>query len=354
MYIDDRLDERKRRILRAIIDDYIDTAEPLGSRTIAKRHEIGLSSATIRNEMADLEEMGYLSQPHTSSGRIPSNRGYRFYVDQLMPKRELTPEEIENIRCALDFKISELTQLIKQASILMSKVTKYTSMAITPRLKESRIKAVQVVSVNPFKVLVIVVTNANIIRNTVVTIFDNITSDAAIMISNFLNSKISGLTKEQLDFNFVNDLKREVYIKDEILIPIIEGIKECLDLIDEPDVFLEGASNILNFPEFSDIMKAKDFLNVLEEKSLIYKMMSKLMGKKINVQIGTENEIEEINNCTLITATYNHGDIVLGTIGVIGPTRMEYSRVIALLNHIRKKINEEISKLIGSSDNINS
>ena len=164
------LDDRKRRILQAIIDDYIDTAEPIGSRTIARKHELGLSSATIRNEMADLEDMGYLAQPHTSSGRVPSDKGYRLYVDQLMTVRELSADEVESIRLAMETRINELSQLLRQASAVMSRFTRYTSMAITPQMKASTLKALQVVPIESGKALVVVVTNAGIARNRLIKI----------------------------------------------------------------------------------------------------------------------------------------------------------------------------------------
>ncbi len=345
------LDDRKRRILQAIIDDYIDTAEPIGSRTIARKHELGLSSATIRNEMADLEEMGFLAQPHTSAGRIPSDKGYRLYVNELMKERVISTEEADCIKQALEVRINEMNQLIRQASMIMSKITKYTSIAIAPQLKKSIIKAVQVVPIQPGRALVIVVTSANVVRNSLIKIQENVTADLLIMLSNVLNSKLNGLTIDQIGNNILLEIEKELDIAKEIMIPIIDGIVDSINNIDYSDVYLEGTTNILNFPEFMDIVKAKEFLNVLDEKEKIFKILNdKNASESIGVHIGTENDIQQIKDCSLVTATYSIGNIVLGTIGVIGPTRMEYAKVISSMNFLKRKLNEEILKYIGDMD----
>lgn len=344
------LDDRKRRILQAIIDDYIGTAEPIGSRTIAKKYELGLSSATIRNEMADLEEMGYLAQPHTSAGRIPSDKGYRLYVDHLMKVSELSLEDIDNIRNAMGVHINELSQLIRHASMIMSRITKYTSMAATPQMKKSVLKAIQVVPIEPGKALVIVVTNAGVVRNNLTKISETVSPENLIKISSIVNEKLSGLTIEQINLPVIMDIEKQIDVSKEILIPILSGVADCINLIDDPEVYLDGVTNILNYPEFRDVVKAKEFLSLLDEKDVLSRLLS---GNKestgINIQIGNENELDEIKDCSLVTATYSVGDFVLGSIGVIGPTRMEYSRVISSMNYIRKKINHEIIKLIGET-----
>lgn len=347
MFFDDRLDERKMKILRAIVNDYIDTAEPIGSRTIARKHELGLSSATIRNEMADLEDMGYLDQPHTSSGRIPSDKGYRLYVDHLMELSELTQEEIQSIKNALEIKINELSQLIRQTSLVMSNITKYTSIAISPQLKRSILKAVQVVPIEKGKALVIAVVNAGVVRNALVKIQESITPDQLIRISNFLNEKLTGLNIEQINRSLIMDIKNQFYIHDDTLIPILDGVAECIEQIDNAEVFLDGTTHIFNYPEFKDIEKAKGFLNVLEKKRVIRELLSDVSDDEINIHIGTENTIDEIKDCTLLTTSYHIGDTVVGSIGIIGPTRMDYSRVISAMDYIRKKMDKQINKLFG-------
>jgi heat-inducible transcriptional repressor len=344
------LDDRKRRILRAIIDDYIDTAEPIGSRTIARKHEIGLSSATIRNEMADLEEMGYLAQPHTSAGRIPSDKGYRLYVDQLMKARKLTDEEAESIKIALEVKINELSQLIRQASLIMSRITRYTSIAMTPQMKKSTLKAVQVVPVDQGNALVVVVTKAGIVRNSLIRINENITADFLIRVSNIINEKLSGLSIEQINLHVIQDIENEIRFNKDIVLHVLSGIKDCIDQVDNQEIYMQGATNIFNFPEFRDIVKAREFLNMLDTKDILQSLLTMYNANgDIKVRIGNENEFAEIKDCSLITATYRFNDEVIGSIGVIGPTRMEYPKVITSLDYIRERINFELNKLIGYS-----
>lgn len=344
------LDDRKLRILQAIIDDYIHSAEPVGSRTIAKKHELGLSSATIRNEMADLEEMGFLEQPHTSAGRVPSDKGYRLYVDQLMQIDELSGPELEKIRNAMDIRINELSQIIRNASVVMSKFTKYTSMAVTPHTKKSALKAVQVVPIDQGKALVIIVTDTNIVRNSLVRIADKISPDCLIQVSNLLNGKLKGYTLEMLKSNTLyKEIEQLTALPFAFIKPILDGIEDLIKTIDQPEIYLEGTTNILNFPEFKEVQKAKDFLNILDEKKLVSDLLISNLysNNEIIIQIGNENIIEGIKDCSLVTASYSVGDHVIGTIGIIGPTRMEYSKVVSAMNYIRNKINQEILKLLG-------
>lgn len=342
------MDERKRKILQAIIDDYIDTAEPIGSRTVARKHELGLSSATIRNEMADLEEMGYLAQPHTSSGRVPSNKGYRLYVDQLMQVHDLNTDEIEKIKSAMETRINEMSQLIRRASAVLSRFTKYTSMAITPQMRTSSIKAIQVVPIEDGKAMVIVVTNAGIVRNSLVKISECVQPHMLIMISNVLNNKLTGLTIEEVNVRIIKELEREIGISGEILLPILEGAADLINQIDNTEVYIEGTTNIFNHPEFRDMVKARDFINMLDEKASLCKMLfDSIEAGGITVRIGSENDISCIRECSLITANYTIADTFIGTIGIIGPTRMEYPKVISSMKFVRRLMNEEVSRLLG-------
>jgi len=346
------LDDRKMRILRAIVDDYINTAEPVGSRTIARKHELGLSSATIRNEMADLEEMGYLSQPHTSAGRVPSDKGYRFYVDQLMEVRQLSLAEMESIRSAMEVRINELSQLIRQAASVISQLTKYTSVAVTSHKKKSSVKTVQVVLVESGKALVTVVSNTGIIRNELIRISDSITADMLIRMSNMMNEKVNGLKVDSIDKGLIKEALLLTGLPDDTLAPIYTGVNNCIRQIESPNVYHEGAINIFNFPEFRDVVKAREFLHILDEKEMLVNLLNdENTGKdKITIRIGTENEIEEIKDCSVISATFSVDGMELGSIGILGPTRMEYPRVVSSMRYIQKQINKEISKLIGESD----
>ncbi len=347
------LDDRKRRILQAIIDDYIDTAEPIGSRSIARKHELGLSSATIRNEMADLEDLGYLAQPHTSAGRIPSDKGYRLYVDQLMTACEPSFQEIDNIKKAMEISINELGQLLKQASWITSQVTKYPSVAITPQISKSRIRTSQLVPIGCGKLLIVVATDTDIVKNTLVRISETVLSDDIIKLLNIFNEKLGTLALEEIDSKIYAEIAINILKIDIGLLPVLDGIIDCISHMNNKEVYLEGTINILNFPEFRDIEKAKELLNLMDAKEQIYKLLEELQehqnNKQINVQIGTENPIDIIKQCSLITTPVNIGDMIVGSIGVIGPTRMEYRKVISLINTIGEILNEEINKLFGNS-----
>ncbi len=344
------LDERKKRILHAVVDDYINTAEPVGSRTIARKHELGLSSATIRNEMADLEDMGYLSQPHTSAGRVPSDKGYRFYVDELMNVRELTAEEAESIKVALENRINEIGELVRRASKIMSTITNYTSVAVTPQIRRVTIKTARVVPVDSEKALVIVVTSGNIIKNRIIKLPESISDNTLNRISNILEAHLVGKTLEKANLPaIVSTLERD-YMPRVQLAPIIEALEYCFNQLNESELYLEGATNIFNFPEFRDVFKAREFLNVLDEKQTLRRILGSAANKNgITVQIGEENELDAIKNCSLVTATYSFGDNVIGSIGVLGPTRMEYSKVVSYMNFIRKRINIEINRIFGEN-----
>jgi len=348
------LDERKKAILKAIIDDYINTAEPIGSRTVARRHELGLSSATIRNEMADLEDMGYLLQPHTSAGRIPSVKGYRLYVDELMNVEELSREEIEYIHESLESNISEIRQLLKQASVIMSKVTKYTSVAVTPYMREIKIKAVQVIPIDSKKALAIIVTSAGMVKNTIVQLPRPVDLDFINRVSNLINDKLSGTTIDKVDESKFQSIELEMWQDRDIVGALLAGVEETLKDMDNVEIYLDGTSNIFNFPEFRDIIKAREFFNILDAKDILRKILiQNKTGEKsgVEIRIGTENEIEEIKDYSLVTATYSLDDVLIGSVGIIGPTRMAYPKVISSVNYIRKKINNDLRNFVSDLNN---
>jgi len=349
------LDERKRRILRAIIDDYISTAEPVGSRSIVKKYELGFSSATIRNEMADLEDMGYIDQPHTSAGRVPSDKGYRFYVDKLLQKKELTIKEIEAIKDSMEIKMKELNQIVKQASLAMSKITSYTSIATMPKMRKTSIKTIQLVPIENRKVLIIIITSLGEVRNTLINTIADVRADLLIELSNILNDSFAGLTIEEINIKIINDIDKKIRESREILIPILGEVVRSIGLLDDIDLSMEGATNIFNYPEFSNIIKAKEFLDVIGEKNVIYNLIDidsredSEPKQGINIKIGKENIVEEMKSCSIVTTTYCMGDIIIGSIGIVGPKRMEYGKVISAMEYIREIINKEIIRFINEN-----
>jgi len=273
-----------------------------------------------------------------------------------MPKRRLTVSEIEHIRSALKSKmINELGRLINNVSAVVSDITKYTSIAITPQMNKSILRRSEILPVYYDRLLVIIATDAGIVRNSLVTVAGGISSSTVEMISNFLNNMFAGKTLESINLESIKDeITLELGIDKNVIEPILEGVDGCIKQIFSSEVYLEGATNIFNFPEFNDILKAKQFLDVLNTKDLLYALMKRSIENNggIKVRIGTENEFDEIKDCSVVTATYSVNNEIIGSIGVIGPTRMEYSKVIASLNYVSKMINKEISRLFGvGSDN---
>lgn len=333
------LDGRKRLILNAIIKDYIQNAEPVGSRTLVKKYEMGLSSATIRNEMADLEDMGYLEQPHTSAGRIPSDKGYRLYVDKLMQINSPSDEEIIAIKSFMQIAtINEIEKIMKRTTKLLSQITKYTSAMLTPQLSKSTVKSIQLIEVTQNDVLAVIVTDTGIIKNVLVKLPRTINDSNLIKINNMLNEKLKGLTCEEIDLSVITSIQNEMGGYYEILNAIIPVLHESLNSV-ETDVYLEGTTNILNYPEYNDLDKAKNLLLLMDQREVLGDIFSEGEGK-LSVTIGSENELKEMKDCSIIKASYSIGDNSIGKIGIIGPRRMNYSRVIGVINCMVDVLND--------------
>lgn len=345
------LDERKQKILKAIIDDFIITAEPVGSRTIARKYNIGISPATIRNEMSDLEEMGYLEQPHTSAGRIPSDKGYRFYVDFLMKLRKLTPEEIKNIKdVSLYKKINGIEELLEQTTKVLSQITRYTSVALGPQLKKTTLKHLQLVPVENKRVLMVIVTNSGLVEHKLLSLPKNVTESDLERVSNIINDKLSGLAIGDISDDVISNVKKEIIgFSSDVFDMAIEFLLKNLQIYTDSKLFLYGTTNIFNLPEFRDIEKARNFLSILEDKELLCEILSNsFMSKDIVITIGSENKYQEIKNCSVITTTYKINGKTIGSIGVVGPTRMEYSKVVSIVRFLSENMSQLISKILNN------
>jgi heat-inducible transcriptional repressor len=331
----DMLTERQRLILSAIVDDYIRSAEPVGSRSISKRGDVGFSPATIRNEMSDLEEMGFLEQPHTSAGRIPSHKGYRYYVDHLLRIGQFTGHEVDIMKLFFAERIQEIEQVIQQASIILSNITNYTSIVLGPELFSTTLRHLQLIPLNDHTAVAIIVTNTGHVENRTVSIPEDVPMSELEKVVAILNAKLSGVPLLHLKSKLYNEIGEELrkYVsKYEELIQLIESV---LDNDEDSRIFLSGTTNMLIQPEFKDVEKVKTILDLLDQTPTLIKMFSSAPAG-IQVRIGTENHMEAINNCSLITATYSIDGQSLGTIGILGPTRMEYAKVIGLLDHFSK------------------
>jgi heat-inducible transcriptional repressor len=342
------LDERKMKILSAIIDDYIATAEPIGSRTIARKYHIGISPATIRNEMADLEELGYLSQPHTSAGRIPSNKGYRFYVDFLMPSRKLDEYEQSFIKRLLKKRVKELEDLIEEAGKVISKLTSYTAIILGPQLECSRLKHVQIIRLEEKKGLMIIVTNYGTVSHHIIEIPQNLTDSDLQRISNALNSNLGGKALEEITPEVMNSIKDDMIEYDSVLNILLDLLMENLDDTKENSkVYALGSSRMLEFPEFRDVERARNFLSFLEQHDLITRALkTACKPNTITVTIGSENPWSEFQELSIVTTGFFVEDKNLGICGIIGPTRMEYSKVFSILEKVTDYLNKAVISLL--------
>lgn len=344
------LSERKLCILKAVIDDYIMTGFPVGSRTISKKNDIDFSSATIRNEMADLEELGFLVQPHTSAGRIPSHMAYRYYVDRLMKVSKLNAKEAELIRSYFEDRMSEIEQVMEKAAQVLSKTTHQISMVLRPQLKKSIIKSIQLVKITEQRAILLVVTDAGLVKDTVITVPEGIATGYMEMVSNLLTEKLSGKSLEEAEEDLIIGLKESANENSELVTDILSAIETSVEPHGKRGIVLSGTQNIIDFPSFMSLEKARNFLSVLETRDMLYDMMKKATQLEFSVTIGQENECEELKDMSIVTATYKIGGKSLGSFGVIGPTRMDYSKIVSILGYVSNSMNTILSDFAGISE----
>ena len=335
------IDKRKIRILEAIINDYINTGEPVGSRTIAKKYDLGVGPATIRNEMSDLEDMGLLEQPHTSAGRIPSSKGYRLYVDNLMKQSKLSDEEELQIKkYVIDCAMLEVDKIVKQASSLLSELTNLTCIVQTPSMRKSCIKSVQLIRVDDHNLVSVIITSSGVIKNHRIKLNIMPEERDLIIINQVVNKRLVDLTIEEINLEVINHLKSDLSGYDDIFNAIVPALYETLKSEDTSEIFMEGTTNIFNYPEYNDIDNAKEILNLLYNKDYVLKLLAP--NGDISIKIGDENYLPEAKNCSVISAEYSMGNGPSGTIGLIGPRRINYSKVIAIMAQVMKELNDTL------------
>ena len=336
------LDDRKYLILQAIIDDYIMTAMPVGSRTISRKSGVGFSPATIRNEMSDLEELGYLDQPHTSAGRVPSDKAYRLYVDRLLKVGKLSEDESERMHETIQARSAQVDDVIRSAVQVLADATQYTSVIVAPKLGSLRIKHIQLVPVAEGTALMIIVTNLGIVKDAVINVPDGLDADDLYSISRMLTRRLADKPLEAVRQTF-SELLRDADNNRRLMGETLRVIEKKLEQEDSTEVFIGGSSKLLNYPEYSDVQKARNFLAVLESKDKIRKLVGREGGMEVTIRIGAENNVPEMNDCSIVTARYRVGDQASGTLGIIGPTRMKYSRVIPGLEFMSRAMSEILS-----------
>ena len=339
------LSERKVKILQAIIRNYLETGEPVGSRTISKYTDLNLSSATIRNEMSDLEEMGYILQPHTSAGRIPSDKGYRLYVDTMMEQKD---REIEEMKEVMVQKEDKMDQLLKQVAKLLAVNTNYASMITTPTIHTNKLKFIQLSRVDVNQLLAVVVVEGNVIKNNIIHTAEELDDEMLLKLNILLNTHLNGLALEEINLGMISSLKQQAGIHSEIVADVIDAIAESIHAEEDLEVYTSGANNIFRYPELADQQKASSIINTFEEKQLLTELVQENLSDGnntgIQVYIGEETPIQSMKDCSVVTATYELGEGMRGTIGIIGPKRMDYDKVIGTLKTITHQLDDLYKK----------
>ncbi len=340
------LDERKMKILRAIVSNYLETGEPVGSRTISKYTDLNLSSATIRNEMADLEEMGYIIQPHTSAGRIPTDAGYRFYVDRLMEEKE----EVEEVRSSLLERVDRMELLLKQVAKVLAYNTNYATMVTAPNYNKT-IKFIQLSQVDINNLLAVIVVDGNIIKNQLIRVDVGLDNEDVLKFNILLNTFLQGASLEDINLEMIQAMKKQAGDYGNILDHIFQGIAEAIHEAKELEIYTSGATNILKYPELGDINKTSEILETFENKDELNRLLEETVNRDdnssetgIQVYIGDETPVQNMKDCSLITATYQMPEGAKGTIGIIGPKRMDYKKVVSTLKNLTVELDEIFKK----------
>lgn len=340
--VGDNLDERKKKILQAVIDEYVNTAEPVSSAALVEKYGLNYSSATVRNELAELEKNGYLDKTHTSSGRVPSEKGYRFYVDELVKEDDISLEEMKYIQSKLSTKVNEIEDLAKIATSTLSEITHYTTVAIGPKAETQLIEEIKFVLLGTRMLMVVIVTDSGLVKETIIKYDEDITPGQVETLNNLFNAKLKGKPLSKIDKPMEEYIFSEIKYSIKVIKPIIEQINKIID--EAETIYLEGANRAFDLPEFKSLELAKNFVNVLDEKEAMLEILDSGVAKDINVYIGDENDKEELKDFSVVTFKHSVGNKELGTIGIIGPKRMNYSKVISVMKYLSKKINEQNDK----------
>lgn len=332
MKTEQNLSERKKKILYAIIKTYLDTGEPVGSRTISKYTDLNLSSATIRNEMADLEDLGYILQPHTSAGRVPSDKGYRWYVDSLMEEKE---QQIVEIKDMMLEKADKMDQLLKQVARVLAANTNYATMITAPSYNRNKLKFIQLSKVDERQLVAVIVMEGNIIKNKIVNVEQEIDNETLLKLNMLLNTSLNGMSVEDINLGMIARLKEQAGIHSGVISDVLDTVGSVIQVEEDLEIYTSGATNIFKYPELSDKQSAKEIINAFEEKQQLAELVTKTMSdednKGIQVYIGSETPVQTMKDCSVVTTTYELGQGMQGTIGIIGPKRMDYEHVMNTL-----------------------
>ena len=338
----EQLGERKVKILDAIIRNYLATGEPVGSRTISKYTDLNLSSATIRNEMSDLEELGYIVQPHTSAGRIPSDKGYRFYVDHLMEEKD---REVKEMKDFVIEKTEKMDQVLKQVAKMLANNTNYATLVSAPTYSTKKIKFIQLSNVDESHILAVIVLNSNIVKNQMIEVEEQLDNETILKLNILLNTALNGLSLQEINLGTIAKLKEQAGIHSTIVGDVLDALAQTLSENEDLQIYTSGATNILKYPELSDAESATNLLSTFEEKDELLNLVTESLsddqkekGNGIQVYIGNEAPVQTMKDCSIVTATYDLGEGVKGTIGIVGPKRMDYENVVDNLKNLKSQL----------------
>ena len=337
------LDDRKRKILEAVIEEYNKTAEPVSSSKIVSDYNLDFSSATIRNEMAELEELGYLEQPHTSSGRIPSSKGYRLYIDTIMKEKNLTVREKENIDAILQSDIAKFENIIKEAYNILSRLTNYASIAIGPGMESCTVDEIKLVKLGKDRLMIVVLADNGIVKESIINCNEEIPEQNIEIFNNYLNYKLRGMNFRDIYDNINEYVEEELNNISNNIVPLIVELNHLLKDGDS-NVYVDGTKNLLALPELKKSDALERFINIIETKDVIKELVKSGYDGNINVYIGQETSFEDLKDFTIITYRQSINDKEVGTIGIIGPKRMDYKKVIPTIKYLGDAIQQKINR----------
>ena len=339
------LDERKKKILQAVIRNYLETGEPVGSRTISKYTDLNLSSATIRNEMADLEEMGYIFQPHTSAGRIPSDKGYRFYVDTMMEQKE---REVVEMKEMLVERQDKMELLLKQVVKVLAQNTQYATMISAPQMHRNKLKFIQLSRVDFNQILAVIVIEGNVIKNNILRVTQELSDETLLKLNILLNTHLNGLSIEEINLGMIAVLKQQAGEYGDIIGEVIDAVAGSIKADEDLEIYTSGTNNIFRYPELADQQKASQLINAFEEKDTLNELVHETLADESNtgiqIYIGEEAPVKGMKDCSVVTATYELEEGMKGTIGIIGPKRMDYEKVVSTLQTMMHQLDDLYKK----------
>ena len=340
------LDERKTKILDAIIRNYLETGEPVGSRTISKYTDLNLSSATIRNEMADLEELGYILQPHTSAGRIPSDKGYRFYVDHLMEEKD---REVNEMKSFVIEHTEKMEQVLQQVAKILANNTNYATMVTAPTFHKNKVKFIQLSNMNEEQILATIVTEGNLVKNKIIPVSEPIDNETMLKLNFLLNANLNGLALQEINLGTISRLKEQAGIHSAMVSDVLDAVAQAIQEDEDLEIYTSGATNIFKYPELSDSERASELISAFEEKQEFKDLFTADKengnpGTGIQVYIGNESPMQGMKDCSVVTATYDLGKGIRGTVGIVGPKRMDYEKVVDNLRTLKVQLDDIFKK----------